>query len=457
MSETVRLRAQAAQAICEIADEDTKRRLEPLAEGKLGADPDDELKAYGLKCMWPSHWCVSRLFENLTPVKNKNLVGAYSYFLHYELPEQLKKGAPADQIAKALAITKGWISADSTYDSLNFGRIYNEILRHSLKCLPDPLLLAELSDHICLSAVHGPFSDHYDEGSNPWKEMGSEVEKRHLIVKYMITNGRLSEKDATLILMSEMPLLSDSDFPWMLTEIENALGPEQVVWARLILETFNPDLPVQWISDFLEVRLRVPVLQKEYLVSWELDSNLSKRFKENYTQRLHRELKAKRQSRVPPVIERIEPLLKSIELGSVEQWFKLTYNLWIDQDTGQLKDVGRINLKESPGWKALDKTDQVRVEQAGHKFIVNYSPPSDEWFGQGSWNFDVFSICMALLLASEQVDVVSQIKDSEWIKWIPYMVDNPVFFNDATSHCQLFSLAYQKAPEITKEYLIRLI
>jgi hypothetical protein len=64
---------------------------------------------------------------------------------------------------------------------------------------------------------------------------------------------------------------------------------------------------------------------------------------------------------------------------------------------------------------------------------------------------------MALLIVSKQVDVIGQIKGSEWNKWIPYMVDNPVFFNDATSHCQLFSLAYQKAPETTKQYLVRLM
>ena len=76
-SEIVVLREQAAHAVCEIADVDTRRKLQALAEGKIDDDPDDELKVCGLKCMWPSHWDVSRLLENLTPVKNKNFVGIY--------------------------------------------------------------------------------------------------------------------------------------------------------------------------------------------------------------------------------------------------------------------------------------------------------------------------------------------------------------------------------------------
>lgn len=456
-SETVGLRTQAAQAICEIGDEDSRRRLEPLAEGKLGDDPDDELKACGLKCMWPSHWNLSRLFENLTPVKNSSLVGAYSYFLRYEVPEELKKDAPADQIAKALAIAKGWIGMDSMYDSHNFGRIYNELLRLSLKQIPNPVLMAELSDVLLHSAVHEALYDHTNEDPNPWKEMGSEVEKRHHIVKYTIQNGGLSEKDATLLLMHETPLVLDSDFAWTLTEIEKAADPEQAVWAKLILGILNPNLPVQWISDFLEVRLRVPILQKEYLVYWELDSDLSKKFKESYAQTLRWEQRGKRQPRVPPVIKRVEPLLRSIELGNIEKWFALTHNLWIDEDKGQLNHMGQIDLRESLGWKALDGASRLRVNQAGIRFILNYSPFSDEWFGKHSWHTDVLSVCMALLIVSNQSDFIDQIKDTAWSKWIPYMVDNPVVFNDATSHCQLFSLAYQKEPDTTKDYLVRLM
>ena len=215
--------------------------------------------------------------------------------------------------------------------------------------------------------------------------------------------------------------------------------------------------PCKRISEFLEVRLRTPILKNKYLVYWELDSDISKKFKEGYAQGLRREQRAKRKPPVSPVNERIEPLLKCIEGGDIEQWFALTHHLWIDTDTGQVKHQGQIDLRESPGWKALDETFQVRVEQAGIRFIINYCPPPDEWFGKVSWSFHVLSVCMALLILTKQLDVVDQIESREWSKWIPYMVDNPVFFNNGTSHSRLFSVAYKKAPEITKEYLSRLM
>jgi hypothetical protein len=435
--ETEGLRAQAAHAVAEIGDDDTRWRLEPLAEGELGPDSDDELRASGLKCMWPSQWDLKRLFENLTPVKNKHLVAAYSYFLHYELPEQLRKGVPAQEIPGALAIAKGWIGENTEYDSHDFGRIYNELLRLSLKQIPDLATMEELSDHICRSLVAGPFVHDYGDDPNPWEEIRSEVEKRHHIVKYMIKNRKVTEQDATLLLTREMPLLSDSDFPWMLNQVEITTGEEQGIWANLVVATLNPDLPVCLINDFLEVRLRVPVLQSVYLIAWELDSQLSKRFKENYYKRLQREEKARRRRRIAPITERVEPLLKSIEDGDIEEWFSLAQVLWIDETTGQLKHDGQIDLRESPAWKALDQTFQSRIEQAAVKFIRNYSSFSDEWFGTGSWNSTVLSISMALLVLERRVGVADEIKDDQWHKWIPYMVGDPVFFNNPSAHCCL--------------------
>lgn len=458
-SETVGLRAQAAHAVSEIADEDTRQRLQPLAEGKQGADPDDELRAAGLKCMWPSHWGVPKLFENLIPVKNKNLVGAYSYFLRYEGPEQLKKSQiPSDQIVKALAIVKEWIGKGTDYDSHHFGPIYNELVRVSLRQTLNTKIMAELSDIIFRTIMHGPFYDDHDEDLNPWKEVSSEAEKRRQMVKSMVTNGMLSERDAPLLLVGEISLLADSDFPWMLDEIEGAVGSaELILWAKLIVGILNPNMPVEWIDDFLAVRLRVPALQNEYLVYWELDSDLSKRFKKGYEDRLRWEQKAKHKPRVPSIFIRIAPLLRNIETGRIEQWLALTHNLWISEDTGRLRHEGQIDLTGSPGWQILDDTLRARIEEAATRFIMNYSPPSDEWFGKHFWGPDVLSICMALSILSKRTDLADQIKEGEWKKWIPYMVDNPVSFGDATSHCQLFSLAYKNAPETTKEYLVQLM
>jgi hypothetical protein len=87
---------------------------------------------------------------------------------------------------------------------------------------------------------------------------------------------------------------------------------------------------------------------------------------------------------------------------------------------------------------------------------MNYSPPSDEWFGKSSGDPDIFSVCMALLIIGRRPDIVNQIKDTEWTKWIPYMIDNTFFFVDS-ANCELFTLAYQRAPETASKYLMRLM
>lgn len=459
-SEDETLRARAAQAVSEIADRSTRRRLEPLAKGESGTDPDDQLKGWGLCCMWPGNWNVSQLFENLTPVKNKSFVGAYNYFLRYQAPKHFNtNGTPVEQITHALSITKTWISDNSGYDHHSFGRIYNALLRLSFQHIPNPLLMTELSNHILLYADHGPFPEHYDdEDSNPWTELGSQHQERYHLAKHMVANGMVKDRgDAISLLFGESTILQDSDFPWLLAEVEKTVGAEQSIWASLILFTINPEIPVLWIDSFLEARCRIPILQNEYPVYWELDSDLSKRSKEAHAERVRREQRATRLPKISSAAKRIEPLLKDIEEGKVDRWFVLTDNLWINVETGEQGHLEGFDIKKSPGWKTLDSANQVRIEQAASKFISDYSPPPDDWFGKGSWDSDVSSICMALLLISEQTPVVGKITDTERMKWIPYMVDNYAFIDDASSSCRLFSFAYQLDPEATKQYLVRLL
>lgn len=73
----------------------------PFAKNEMGADPNDELKGYALRILWPGHLTANELFALLTP-PNPGFVGAYVMFLTRTLPDTLKVA----DLPVALAWTK---------------------------------------------------------------------------------------------------------------------------------------------------------------------------------------------------------------------------------------------------------------------------------------------------------------------------------------------------------------
>ena len=456
VTENYHLIIRAADAFCEVADDCIKDRFEPLARGELGDDPDDELRACGMICMWPKYWNIVELLRNVIPQKNTHFIGSYSHFLRYEAIQCMPKEISIDDICMVLPIVSSWIKINSGYELRIVGKIYDEVIRASWVLIPNQEIMKQLSGAIlqCLKEYKPIYGQ--DE-MHSWSELAAYVDKKHEITSYMINSSTVGEEDIFLLTLSETPLIVDDDFFWLLDELEKATILTQPVWTKLILSIVRQSLPEEWISHFLEVHLRVPILKEAYQTYWELDSELSRNSKAAHLKRMRWEDKNKRKPPIPPIPERIEAALRKIESGTIDEWFKLTHYLWLDQETGAKGENWKLNIKESPGWIASNETIHARIAQSAIKFVLNYSPDNDEWFGKGSWTIDMFSIYTALLLVSEETEIMDNPEYNDWDKWVPYCIDNPVFFNTDVPHCQLFMLAYKKRPEMAKEYLLRLM
>jgi len=454
-TEDYHLRVVAADAFSEVAGDEIKKKFEPLAKGTYGDDPDDELKAAGLACMWPKYWDIVELIRNITPRKNKHLIGSYSRFLHYEVIQRLPEEISAEDLSSVLATMIGWIDDDNDNMLHEAGKIYDKIIGLSWKAIPSQQVMKHLSE-IALKCS-GRYKRLYgQDDANSWTELSADIEKKHELIKYMINEGNISDRDATLLVWGETRLVDNNDFPWLLKEIEGALPLKQPLWTQLIMSTLHYGLPVDWMSNFLEVRQRVPSLEKAYLVYWTLDSELSRKSKANYLMRMRAEERNRKKPLTPSISARIDAAIEVIESDKTDEWFKLAHYLWFDPETATHQDWG-LDIKKSPGWKAADEQLQKRIRQAACKFVLNYVPDNDEWFGKGSWTQDMLYICTALVLVSDEPNVIDSMQYDDWGKWIPYCVDNPVFLGDDIPHCKLFILAYNKRPDLTKEYLGRLV
>lgn len=449
--EDYHIRTQAAHAVWKIADAYVKKRLEPLAKGQAGDDPNDDLRACGLRCMWPDNWNILELLKNITPPKKESYFGGYWLFLTSEAIPYFAKGNFGQEMPAALSIIKTWPHEIISRKFSALSKIYDELIRLAWILIPNTEVLEKLGQiYYVRFEKYLPLCD-----KKLWTELASDSHRRYSLIKFMIDNVVLNVKECSLLVFGPTPLVTDSDFSWLLEQIEGAPILKQPFWAELIMKTLRENQPTNLISRFLELRRKLPILQQLYDTFWYLESDISKKAKATYLEQLRWKEMNKPIIPEPPVSQRMESSLQKIEEGIIDEWYELTLHLSANPETGQL-DNFPSSIIETPGWKTADQSNRDRIKKAAISFLTSYMPKSDEWFGKGSYSWKLNSIFLAIRLIAEDEESIKSISSSNWRKLVPNMIDCPAF-NDHETSCLFFNLASSKDPEETKKYLIKFI
>ena len=126
------IRQAAARVLHKTLPDDGVSELEPFARGQIGADPDDEMKAYALRRLVPNRWSVEAALPYLTSPKNSHYHGHYYMFLHYDVPKAIVVG-------DVCAVLNWLENVDLCFDILNpFSRIASRTLVIALTNLNRP-------------------------------------------------------------------------------------------------------------------------------------------------------------------------------------------------------------------------------------------------------------------------------------------------------------------------------
>ncbi len=89
-SDNLQIRVQAASAIGEIGDDETRENLKPLAFAENVDDLQDELKGSVLRALWPAYTTARELFALLKPPKDETLIGVYRMLISSEIIDNLE-------------------------------------------------------------------------------------------------------------------------------------------------------------------------------------------------------------------------------------------------------------------------------------------------------------------------------------------------------------------------------
>lgn len=452
-SEEYYIRDNAASAVYNVADNETKKKLEPLARGEAGDDPDDQLKAYGLRYMWPNHWGIIDLLKNITPPKRDHFIGSYYMFLKADAPQGIKAEINVKELPDAISIISQW-NNDSRYkkgydetDNIN-----DEIVRAAWTRVDHEPVIRELANLvISRGKVYMPIC--FDK--NIWNELFQDENNRHAIISYIIDNNDLADKDLVAIFVSnDHIMIYGDDFPWLLEQIKKAEDSKQEHWARLLRYVTYSNRSSAEISEFLELRSNIKLLEESFpIVKYFQDEDVT-RTMEMYAKQFEREERKNVNPDMSSIIENIKLCITEIESGNTNDWYELTKWISINPKT-DITYEWPDSLENTPIWKLLVPELQERIRIAATAFLQDFQEKNNQRYG--SWTWEENSVNNALLLISEYPDMIDNVPGSSYEKLANYVIDIPSFSNRDGSRCKLFEIVYHKAkPAMIEAFTRRL-
>lgn len=448
-SEAITIRKKAAHAICYIGSDRTKAKLKPLARGEAGDDPDDELRAYGLKAVWPHNMTVDDLFPALTPPKRANLIGAYRMFLVSDFTKSLQP----DDLPAALE----WVAGQPSERNLPnpFGELMDGIMLLGWQCLDSPGVV----DAFAKAALtrlkhHDDIVGHSKLDMSFRSEIRDADNKRRQVLEATVSHLVQREEDVLMLVYSQTPLATNKDVLWMIEHLEAAESEDiQRVWAQLIAKAVDPSDPSQ--SDAVIVASESnPILSKS--LAWllrpvQLESPEAQEMRGNYLKMKDWQERDNAQPLLdPPPDQRIVMLLDQFESGELASWWRLNMEMTLEPTSTEYGNEFESDLTALLGWKSADAKTRRRLVNAALKYVLEEDPKTQEWLGENILHRPAFAGYRALrLLLKQAPGRLVSIRHDVWVKWAPITLAFPTSSGlaDETLDKKLLAMAYQHAPE----------
>ena len=453
-SQPLEAREEAAGAISIIGDGTVKKRLKPLTSLEGEEDPNDHLKGYALKALWPDNLTAEELFSIITSLKHEN------YFLH-NVADHIE---PCD-IPTALT----WVETNysSIYFRVSFSILSDDIILKAWRNLEYPGVLESfVKVIISRSKYYGNVVLHRHD-SKFRDALNEDEDKRHSLLEAIVTlTPDLDEKIIYIIFNSDTPIASGKDVYWMIERLKSPQEYEsekiQHHWAALIEYAFDRR-DTEQLNSILTACEENNILADKF--AWliepiELDSPKAKKMRERYLET--KELLKKRNNRPqldPPPAERIALLIDEFESGNTSAWWRLNMEMTLKPDSTHYGNEYESDLTSFPGWDEADVTTRLRIIAAAKRYLREGNPETERWLGTSGLLYrPAFAGYRAFrLILQEEPEFISTVPASVWEKWAPIILAHPSSFGveDSTVQKELVKNAYLHAPdEIIKTLII---
>jgi len=439
------VRTWAVQALIDFEDDEISKELKPLALGKAGNDPEDELKGLALRALWPNSITAEELFFTLTSPRNPNLIGSYYVFISHYLIDGLTE--------EHLPIALKWVEEHGSGRGMPhpFEDLIDEIVKKAAIHLVSPALI----DPFAKAAASILIQDCRLIDTNEGSFCLCKEEIRHEIALRMLP--RLVEARTYLgcLIDFEMPWILNKDIPWMIECLSKAESEQlQRAWASLIEMTFDQSVVVKYLDMILTACKSNSILASIFskiIDPIDLSSAKAKEMRERYQKR-QKSLEDIEQPIPldPSPMERIAANLDDFDSENLTAWYWVTMNLTLEPHSTHYREVLNSDLTTTPGWKAADTQTKARIMRAARLFLAKQDPEMAGLVGTNTLSYQAVSGFKALrLLFHEEPEYLSSLSSDLWKKWAPAIIAYPLPSSTEDEEVQrkLFKLAYDNAPE----------
>jgi predicted NACHT family NTPase len=443
-SEEYQIRVQAACAVSRIGNDSAKTKLVPLLNSEVNADPDDELKGFSLKSVWPDIITAKTLFSALTKPKRSMYIGAYSSFLSSDFIKNLKE---SDYL-----IALKWVESQEANDRLHhkYENIIAAIMFRAFDILNDAQLVDAYAKALLSILEHqDTLNFEYDEQSFKTLLLENPLKRRQLVKTMLFFVPR----DKLWMFWGLVQLINKDDLVWLVDELKNSIEKnDQDKWAELIGMVHDPSLIDH--TDAIYSGINQSKIVEKYFqhlfAPIELGSLEAENKRQDYLKRQKWMQSHEKPLLDPPPAQRISFRLDDFEAGKIDAWWQLNREMTLKINSTHYGDELESNLTSLPGWENADLQIRTRLINAAKEYLNKAEPNSDTWLGTNIIHFPAFAGYRALrLLQNEDPLYLSELNGEVWEKWAPIIIAYPTSSGtgDENPHLLLVKKAYEYAPE----------
>lgn len=440
-NENIDLRVNAAYAVARTGTVDSKAKLRPLALGKAGDDPDEQLKGCGLQAIWPESISNSELFAILTWPKRNNFFGSYRSFIG-----SLERNVDSLDLTEALH----WLaSSDTNLDHLGpFHALGGAILRRAWESFDVPEIRIALSNLMISSPrkLRG-----YEKGRITLPDEQRRVALKMLISKFAEADGG----GRLYYLVHESRLVNSSDVQWLIDQIES----EDVESVRKFLaELLERVFDFRNTADYeiiISASAKIPILAYSFrniLQPVHIGSLQAEAARKSYSEwyGLDSEKSEAPSPITPTPGERVRQAIDRFESGDPDGWWHLNFELRLNENGEYNRDEVESDLTNQPGWKAATGGLKAEILECAKRFLLFSEPSPEKWLGKNILYRPAYAGYRAFrLILTEDPSYLDELPVDVWTKWACILVNYP-FQSETTDHdaksC-LLEHAYRLIPE----------
>lgn len=440
-------RAHAIGALDDLADDDVRRTLLPLALEDQPTDRTDEIKGQALEAVCPSVVPAVEVLPSLSAPKDRNLIGSYRMFLRRVVPKAL---APED-----LPAALKWAAAMRADGALApaLAGLVDAVLARACQHLDRPGMPEALwSVLVPRLRADGDLLSGDDRAA--YEEVFRDATKRRRLLPLLAAAVRDDALQPFWAVDSVPRLLSPEDVPWLLERVTGiADRPTRAAYAELLAAAFVPeiaDLDVVLTAADGDADLRAAM--SPWLGAINLDSEQA---------RYHRR-RAERRATAPPdapdMAKEIETHLARAQDGDLKSWWVLNSTLTFDERggatvTGELEP----DLRKLDGWGLMTAAQHERALAAAKRYVVHAQPEPERWFGTGTIWKPAFAGYRALFLISVVEPAwLDALPPEAWKHWGSIIVGYPLSnSSEDPTHGDILRRALAAAPEEIARWVLR--